>query len=155
MRLHLTIPPETSQLRAVRRVLEGWASAHDLPSPSLCLIATELLANAVTASPPGAVIELDVDLADQEVTLAVSDAGPGEFVGADVYAVGPDSMRGRGLHIVNTLSNRLTIERIDGRTVITAHQYRRMLHTDEPGSPATVHRASGDTLRAAADQGPR
>ena len=127
MRMRLTIAPETSQLRCVRRVLEGWASAHDVAADALCLIATELLANAIAVSPAGADIELSLEMRDQDVTLSVSDAGASGFVGREIRPVKPESLRGRGLHIVNALSNRLTIERVEGRTVVTAHQYRRML----------------------------
>ena len=125
--MRLIVAPETSELRAVRRVLEGWAAGHDVAADALCLIATELLANAIAVSPAGADIEVSLDLRDQDVILAVSDVGPSGFTGPDIGAAPPGSPRGRGLHIVNSLSNRLTVERVGGRTVVTAHQYRRML----------------------------
>ena len=136
MRLQLTIPPSSTPLRAVRRVIEGWARAHDVASGPLTLIATELLANAMAVCPPDVDIELVLDLEGEEVTLSVTDCGPTAFDPGEILRPDVDSVRGRGLHIVQTLSNRLTIDRVEGRTVITAHQYRWMLanRRDDQGS---------------------
>jgi anti-sigma regulatory factor (Ser/Thr protein kinase) len=142
MRMQLSILPETAQLRAVRRVLEGCAAAHNVAAETLTLIATELVANAISVTPAGQRIDLSVELSDEAVALTVADPGPAEFDGSDSGPVGPESLRGRGLHIVHSLSNRLTIERVDGRTVITAHQYRRMLGP-LPEQGANGHAANG------------
>jgi anti-sigma regulatory factor (Ser/Thr protein kinase) len=136
MRLHLSLAPATPQLRVVRRVLEAWAGAHDLAPESLLLIATELLANAMAVCPADAQVELVAELHGEEVSLAVTDCGASAFEPGELLPPTVHSVRGRGLHIVQSLSNRLTIERVEDRTVITAYQYRRMLDVLHEGRNA-------------------
>jgi anti-sigma regulatory factor (Ser/Thr protein kinase) len=68
--------------------------------------------------------------------VTVTDCGEAAFEPGELVPPSVQSVRGRGLHIVQSLSNRLTIERVEDRTVITAYQYRRMLHTLHQGRNA-------------------
>ncbi|MFC5909234.1 ATP-binding protein [Streptacidiphilus monticola] len=88
----------------VAHILEGAQGAH-LPldqaaADDAALVAVELLANA--ADHAGGPRELDVDLTDTDLTIAVADASP--FPPRPVFPHRADRIRGHGLHIVDQLS---------------------------------------------------
>lgn len=136
MKLQLEIPPDTAELRRTRRIIDGWASAHRLPSDSLNLVATELLANAMAVCPAEQRILLVLDLHGEEVAVTVTDCGPDGFDLDPDSVIDPEATRGRGLQIVRHLCNRLSVERIGDRTVVTAYQYRQMLEPWRQAGPA-------------------
>jgi anti-sigma regulatory factor (Ser/Thr protein kinase) len=95
----------------------------------LGLVVTELVTNAVEASPgPNAVIELRAELrSGVDVMLVVTDRGPGFAIHDSPRLPGDTSIRGRGLPIVNALMDVLDVRRLPGQTEVTA--VRTLPHT--------------------------
>lgn len=119
MRVVIEVPSSGGQLQAIRRFVEAWADAVATDPGDLPLVATELVTNAINASPPDASVVLRLEREPDEVRLVVMDEGPG-FTLTTVAFPSPDSVRGRGLALVAQTVDSLTVERIDGLTVVTA-----------------------------------
>lgn len=119
MRLSIELEPHDGQLQYVRRLVSDWAQAVHADEQSMSLIATELVTNAIAASPSSASVVVWLDHEPGEAHLSVVDAGAGLEPGP--FEVPPaTSVRGRGLAIVDHLSDRLEVHRADGCTVVTA-----------------------------------
>lgn len=118
-RLHLTLPApfESGNLSAVRRLAGELCQAVGRPSDDVELILTELVSNAASAAERA--VELHVEATVDGVTVTVSDDGP-EWRVPDGAAVGSVEPGGRGLLIVRAISSDVEIERLAGRTVVTA-----------------------------------
>ena len=120
MRLSIELAPEAGQLKHVRRLVSDWAEAVDVPQDSLPLIATELVSNAIAANPPTEPVVVWLDREGDEAHLSVMDGGAGMERTDEFPSPPPTAVRGRGLAIVDSLADRLEIERTDGCTVVTA-----------------------------------
>ena len=119
MRLSIELAPEAGQLQHIRRLVSDWARAVSADQESLSLIATELVTNALAATPPTEQVVVWLDSEGGEAQLSVVDAGQGLRAPA-FDPPPPTSVRGRGLAIVDRLADRLEIYRADGCTVVTA-----------------------------------
>lgn len=119
MRVVIEVPSSGGQLQAIRRFVEAWADAVATDPDDLPLVATELVTNAINASPTGASVVLRLEREPDEVRLVVMDEGPGFTMGEAAFP-SIDSVRGRGLALVARTVDSLTVERIDGLTVVTA-----------------------------------
>jgi anti-sigma regulatory factor (Ser/Thr protein kinase) len=96
-----------AQVAAALPVDDGW----------LALVATELVINALAVSPKGAVVELVVFTVDDgSIEVVVTDRGPGP---PPLPACTPPlgSPRGRGLFLVEQLSDAFTFERQGDHTL--------------------------------------
>jgi anti-sigma regulatory factor (Ser/Thr protein kinase) len=84
------------------------------------LVAYELVANAVAHGRPNGdgTVELDCELVEKALIVRVRDAGSHGPV-APPRALKPEVGHGRGLAIVDALSNSWTVDRSEG-TVVTA-----------------------------------
>lgn len=121
MRVVIEVPGTGGELRVVRKLVTAWATAVAASLEDLPLIATELVSNAVNASPDdgSVIVRLERDRASWSVIVV--DEGPGFVVGS--LAVPPaDVTRGRGLALVNALVDDLDVDRVDGHTVVTARK---------------------------------
>lgn len=121
MRVTIRLSPHGGQLRHVRRLADAWCETVEAGWDVLPLIATELLSNALAASPPGAPVEVVFDTAPGSVWVSVRDAGSG-LKSRSFSPPPPSSVRGRGLSIVDQLCDHLSIDRRDGYTEITARK---------------------------------
>jgi anti-sigma regulatory factor (Ser/Thr protein kinase) len=131
MRVTIHLRPRAGQLRHVRRLVEIWTDAMGVEWDTLALITTELVSNALAASPPHGDIEVTLDASDHELCVSVRDAGSG-LKSASFSPPPPTSRRGRGLAIVDHLADQLTIDRLDGRTLVTARVHRRSASRSHP-----------------------
>lgn len=123
MRVTIELPPEGGQLRHVRRLVQSWGDAVNAEWESLPLIATELVSNALAVSPPDEPVHVTLQASGGDVTVSVLDAGSG--LKSSSFAPPPvTSPRGRGLSIVDRLADHLSIERVDGHTLVTAKKQR-------------------------------
>lgn len=119
--LAMTLAPTVSELRAVRHAVRGFASTGGFSEWPLTLIVTELLTNAMAASPPDEVIDLRVSCHYDHVRIRVVDRGAGLSSQALVgHRASPPSCSehgGRGLYLIGQLADEFTLDRLDGRTV--------------------------------------
>jgi anti-sigma regulatory factor (Ser/Thr protein kinase) len=121
MRVIIQLAPEGGQLRHVRAMVTAWCDAVGVKWDPLPLVVTELLSNALAASPPDEPVEVVLDLRSDEVVVSVLDAGSG-LKSSSFAPPPPTSVRGRGLSIVDQLADNLTIDRLDGHTMVTARK---------------------------------
>lgn len=89
----------------LRQLLPGWGQAE--LSPDVSVVASELVTNSVAASaglqPAAATLMVWLGSDGHFLLLAVADASPQPLVR---LSLGPDAERGRGLALVEALSNR-------------------------------------------------
>lgn len=127
--IRMTLPPYNSALSLVRDAVHDWAKEQALPEWPISLIATELVANAIAVTAPGESIEITVTCEPGYVEVTVADPGPGFGPGtyplllSEVPMPPPSSPRGRGLPMVRQLSAQLKVDRIAGRTVVSARHH--------------------------------
>lgn len=115
------MPGTDGQLRVVRRLASAWAEAVAAEPDDLPLIVTELLSNAVNASPPDGSVIVRLERDPDAWSVTVVDEGPGFRTGS--LAIPPaEATRGRGLALVNQLVDAIVVERVDGLTVVTAQR---------------------------------
>lgn len=121
MRVVIEVPGTGGELRVVRKLVTAWAAAVAASPGDLPLIATELVSNAVNASPADGSVIVRLERDDASWSVTVVDDGPGFVVGS--LAVPPTTAtRGRGLALVNALVDDLDVDRVDGHTVVTARK---------------------------------
>ena len=121
MRVTIELSAEGGHLRHVRRIVATWMEAVGASWDELPLVTTELLSNALAASPPDERVEITLEGGAAEVAVTVCDAGSG-LKSRSFAAPPPSSERGRGLAIVDGLADQLTIDRSHGHTRITARK---------------------------------
>jgi anti-sigma regulatory factor (Ser/Thr protein kinase) len=121
MRVTIQLEPEHGNLRHVRRIAQTWMDAVGATWDALPLVTTELVSNALAASPPDRPVEVHLEASGAELAVSVLDAGSG--LKSRHFSPPPaTSVRGRGLAIVDSLADRLTIDRQDGCTRVTARK---------------------------------
>lgn len=121
--LSLSLPPATAELVTLRSSLRAFLEDCDEPADDWLLIATELVTNAIAASPSEAPIGVNVNVEPQRVDLRVVDMGAG-FDLQPTASVPISSARGRGLMMVDALADEFTVSIEDGRTIATASRQR-------------------------------
>jgi PAS domain S-box-containing protein len=133
--LHLDLPTDPSTLKYARRVLGRWlaqAGAEEEEAAEIQLATHEAFANAIEHAYRfgDAVVQLNAELADGEVTLTISDTGG--------WREPRDVGRGKGIPLMNGLVDTVTVDGAGGGTKV---ELRRRLgqdgaRADEP-APAT------------------
>jgi serine phosphatase RsbU (regulator of sigma subunit)/anti-sigma regulatory factor (Ser/Thr protein kinase) len=131
--LSLLLPAAAQTLRSLRRSLRTWLRAAGADSDEvydLTLAANEAAANAVEHAygPVEAHYQVEAALADGVVEIVVRDFGR--------WRLSRDSNRGRGLPLMEGLTDELTVERADEGTVV---RMRRRL-----SGPSPTGRRRGD-----------
>lgn len=137
--LRYRFSPSTVTIPLARHLLADWIgyqpiepSCHD----DLLFVATELCTNAIQASSgaPGS-LELRAAIEADAVTIEVEDDGGGYELDAGEEAPDPEVSSGRGLFLVRSLTDEITVNRRDGRTVTRCVRRGAVLRDDETHSP--------------------
>ncbi|WP_424187350.1 ATP-binding protein [Actinokineospora sp. G85] len=117
--LALSVPATPDALPVVRADLDHWMTALGVSTPTrqdVHLALGEALANAIEhghRDTPSAPVSLAVSHGPSGITVLVSDQGTWR-------PPAPDHTRGRGLAMIETLSDRMSLTADDGRTTLTA-----------------------------------
>jgi anti-sigma regulatory factor (Ser/Thr protein kinase) len=121
---HVWLQPGDQRLGELRRTLASVAAEIGVDEFWLTLAATELATNALAASPSGGTVEVSVGVvADGRVELTVTDEGPGPPE-LPASLPPPSSVRGRGLYLVQELSESFWFEQAAGRTIARCRHAR-------------------------------
>ena len=102
------LTPEACDYATLRRQFGDWLGGHDVAASTVAdwrLILSELAANACEATPPGGEISVGASVADGRVELQVTNPTAGTPVLTPAPAFDADSDRGRGLLIVDTITD--------------------------------------------------
>jgi len=110
------------ELATIRGALRGWLLNRSIvgaKADDLLIVLNEIASNAVDASPPHATMTARWWVEGEHIVLSVDDSGSG-FEYHHTEPVGPTSLRGRGLNVVEALSDRLQVTADGHRTTVTA-----------------------------------
>jgi anti-sigma regulatory factor (Ser/Thr protein kinase) len=140
------LPYTPSSVAAARRRLTSELAAagiHEQTVADAALVISELLSNAIRHAAPltGAQVRVSWTLDHDELRIAVSDAGDGPP--PHVTEPAPGAPGGRGLGIVESLSDRWGVLREDGMTTVWAqltapHQPSRRTTRVSPAEHSVV-----------------
>ncbi len=127
--LDTRLPADTAVIADARALLDRWLADAGVDDPEvvddLSVVLSELLANAVHASPPDASVLVRTELSDGTVVLSVAN-DVREWVPPDERWDLDDPLRtgGRGLLIVSALVDDVTVQHDieDDCTVVTARR---------------------------------
>ena len=122
-RLSLSLPATNADLSLLRTTLRDFLINLDEPPDDWLLMATELVTNAVAASPDDASVDVEVEASPERVHLRVVDMGAG-FQLEPRASIDIGQHRGRGLMMVNALADELSVETEAGRTTLHASRQR-------------------------------
>ncbi len=121
--LSLSLRAATAELSGLRSSLRDFLEKCNEPADDWLIIATELVTNAIEASPRDEPVEVRIEANQRFIDLYVVDMGPGFDLRLKA-SVSPAVERGRGLMMVNALTDQLTVAVDNGRTVATASRRR-------------------------------
>ncbi|MFI5491624.1 ATP-binding protein [Actinoplanes sp. NPDC051859] len=110
--VHLNLPREVGSVPAVRKLLRCALSVLQVDSEAgqdLEIALTEACANVVNHAAGADSIEVTLDVAEDRCAIDVADNGTG-FVAGGVDAPEPDSDRGRGLFLIQALSENVRMQ---------------------------------------------
>ena len=122
--LHLRLRATIDSVPTARHTLINWLRELHVPRPvvdDLALAVTELVTNAVEASPsPASEVKIEAGYTEPDLYVEVCDEGDGFTLDRDRIAHGPasHSIRGRGLPIVQALVDLVSVERHEGCTKV-------------------------------------
>lgn len=125
--LEMRLPPSTHVLPELRATIARRLESIEEPADDWLLIATELVTNAIEASPPSAPIDVRLRSTADTVELTVVDHGPGYDLPPLSIDVPPLQLGGRGLVIVRSLSDALETRRVAESTVTRCVRSRSTL----------------------------
>ncbi len=119
--LELAVPARIPEVVALRHAVDAFLreSTDEELRYKLMLVVSELCTNAVEAvQDPGGEVALRVrDLKDR-VLLEVEDSGPGFVAAMGRRGAGVTDERGRGLHVVSSLVDEMSVDRRGDRTIV-------------------------------------
>ncbi|MFN0092731.1 MAG: ATP-binding protein [Acidimicrobiales bacterium] len=126
--LTLRLPAARPQLALVRALLSVWLEGNGCAGQlvdDVQLIATELVANAVEASPAESCeVCVVLSLDPKGLDLLVEDEGGGFSLMDTAAAPGINALRGRGFLIVRALTDELHVRRVGDRTQVAVRKLR-------------------------------
>lgn len=136
---HYRFSPSTAAVPLARHLLSDWLHYQPVDNAhhdDLLFVATELCTNALRAS-SGAPqsVELRASIEDDAVRIEVEDDGGGFVPDVGLDAPQADAEAGRGLFLVQALTDELAVERVADRTV-TSCTKRAVVVAHEPDSDA-------------------
>lgn len=145
-------PPDKAQVPIVRRQVVKWLEARELRADDLqelALVTSELLANAAVAA--RSAVEVRVTLDPSRVRFDVENDGEGAEVDLDRMgrSLPPaDAQAGRGLFMVRSLTDNLTVSTVPGRGTVVSCTRRLRSGAAQAGSngdgvPATAQPITG------------
>ena len=119
--LEFAVPARIPEVGALRHAVDDFLleSTSEELRYKLMLVVSELCTNAVEATQdPEAEVMLRVrDLGDA-VVIEVEDTGPGFSAAIGRSGASVSDERGRGLHVVTSLVDELSVDRERGRTIV-------------------------------------
>lgn len=123
--LQLRVRATVDSVPTARHTLTNWLRELGIEGDvvdDLALAMTELVTNAVEASPSTASeVVIHAVFASPDIHLEVADRGGGFTLGAHTFdEPGPQSIRGRGLPIVQALVDHVAVTRRKGETKVIA-----------------------------------
>jgi len=129
--LVLGLSPDVESIGAVRQRMSAFLELSSLESDdaeSVLLVTSELCTNAVQAAPsePEAEVVVGCRLGEGAVEVEVTNPGDG-FEGREPVMPPPEAESGRGLAIVDMLTDRLSVVSRGGRTTVRA--IRRLMRS--------------------------
>ncbi len=116
-RLAIELPPSTKLLAPTRSMINAWLCSGSAADDRWGLIATELIANAISFTSEDGMILVVMEQKSDNIELQVSDFGPG-FDPTEVRMAAADSVRGRGLGLVKALTTQFEAVREGNKTTI-------------------------------------
>ncbi len=121
--LTLTVPAEVGSLPALRAAAAEWVGPLQVGETdlgSIQVVLSELAANAIEASRPGDTVEIELSCEAGSVVVVVRN--PSRLAApVPIPAMAePLAPRGRGLAIVGSLAERLSLREVGGQTVARA-----------------------------------
>ena len=127
-RLVLDVPRASDQIAPARHAVVAFLADHGVPSTvvdDLELVTSELVTNAIV-HPDGKgedLVQVVVETSDT-IVISVSNVGSAAAIPpVDQWLPPPPlAVSGRGLGIVRRLSDAVSVEQHDGRTVVTLHR---------------------------------
>jgi anti-sigma regulatory factor (Ser/Thr protein kinase) len=126
--LELSVPARFPQVSALRHAADAFLSAT-VPTDAryqMLLVISELCTNAVEAlHNPRAELVLRVRDLDDCTVIEVEDLGPGFASVIHQPGASDDDERGRGLHVVRSLVDEMTVDRAYGKTVVRCRMRKR------------------------------
>ena len=126
-RVVLQRPAALRELNGLRAMLGEWLSNHAIigaMSEEQTIVLSELVTNAVEASPPSSSITVRWAIDRDDVFISVQDEGFG-FTYEAAEQVPPSAARGRGLSIVAALTDRVDVIVESQRTTVAARTHLR------------------------------
>ena len=123
MALDLRLRASVHSVPSARHHMARWLDALSLPDEvvdDMALAVTELVTNAVEASPDGGEVVVRATYHPPDLCLEVVDEGPGFHLHDPPENPGAEAIRGRGLPIVRALVDLVEVERDGRRTKVTA-----------------------------------
>jgi anti-sigma regulatory factor (Ser/Thr protein kinase) len=122
--MHFEFEPHVERIGEIRHAVRdelGTRCSEDLRG-RIELVLSELLTNAVAASPRNTVVVLDVSFDGTRAVISVQNTSASENppVPAPPSAVDPTSPRGRGLMIADTLATAFDVDERGSRVTVTA-----------------------------------
>ena len=118
----VAVTAEVEALPELRRSLAAWLAPRGLDEGdlgSLQVVMSELVANAIEASAPGELVEVRVRMLRSALSVEVRNRSHRDHPVAIPSMADPLAPRGRGLAIVGSLTDDLSLREIDGHTVAT------------------------------------
>jgi anti-sigma regulatory factor (Ser/Thr protein kinase) len=119
--LELAVPASFPEVGALRHAVDAFLrdSADEELRYRLLLVVSELCTNAVEAlHDPGAELTLRVRDRADVVLIEVEDTGPGFGSATGRRGAEEGEERGRGLQVVASLVDELSVDRVRGRTIV-------------------------------------
>lgn len=126
--LELSAPARLPQVTALRHAADLFLrpSVDDDVRYRTLLVLSELCTNAVEAlHNPSAELTLRVHDADLHTVVEVEDLGPGFASATRRHGSHDDEERGRGLQVVRSLADEMTVDRAYGRTTVRCRICKR------------------------------
>lgn len=120
----IALDPDVRELARMRRMVSDQLQARDMEASvvdDLLLVVSELCTNAIQATADGPdPIVVRVDLTHEAVAVEVANVGASFLVLPVSPQPSAEAERGRGLDIVRSLADAVTLHHKDGRSIVRA-----------------------------------